>query len=139
MSALSAIPAFSALLLSAGAKDGLIVLQYPLHARSLNDIVERAAFGQPEINDANEAPVVLIDRCGQSLGVDKAIEQFAGLGQVEQCVPARTFDRCRVEWKALAQVEQCRRNTQGTRAGKYLILLGVGLGAKPDVLTTFCL
>ena len=38
-----------------------------------------------------------------------------------------------------AQVEQCRRNTQGTRAGKYLILLGVGLGAKPDVLTTFCL
>mgnify|MGYP001119573343 CR=1 FL=1 len=37
------------------------------------------------------------------------------------------------------QVEQCRRNTQGTRAGKYLILLGVGLGAKPDVLTTFCL
>tara|TARA_R110000850_G_scaffold181564_1_gene306959 strand:- start:691 stop:1017 length:327 start_codon:yes stop_codon:yes gene_type:complete len=39
----------------------------------------------------------------------------------------------------LTQVEQCRRNTQGTRAGKYLILLGVGLGAKPDVLTTFCL
>jgi hypothetical protein len=39
----------------------------------------------------------------------------------------------------MTQVEQCQRNTRGTRAGKYLILLGVGLVAKPDVLTTFCL
>jgi coproporphyrinogen III oxidase-like Fe-S oxidoreductase len=51
----------------------------------------------------------------------------------------RKFGRVGADSLALAQVEQCRRNTQGTRAGKYLILLGVGLGAKPDVLTTFCL
>jgi hypothetical protein len=38
-----------------------------------------------------------------------------------------------------AQVEQCWRNTQGTRAGKYLILLGADLAPKPGVLTTFFL